>query len=91
MNAFEPASKLIDRCVEDANGERVGRVRELLMDVDRGQIEYVLITLDGQARRSRQVTVPWSIVRTDSRAVEHWRLTVNKRALENLARAVSGV
>ena len=91
MSEFEPASKLIDRYVEDVNGELIGRVSELFMDIDRGQIEYVLITLDRTARSPTQVTIPWSIVRMDSRGVEHWRLSVNRRALENLARVVSGV
>lgn len=90
MSAFAPASKLLDRRVQDASGEVVGRVSELLMDVDRGQIEYVLIALiDGEAGRGVEVTVPWSIVRTDTRKVDQWRLTVNRQALESIARVAT--
>lgn len=91
MTAFEPVSNLFDREVHDARGEIVGRVSELLMDVGRGQIEYVLIALNqDRLRRPIQVTVPWSIIRVDTRGIEHWQLTVSKRSLEQLAEAVSG-
>ena len=90
MSAFAPATKLINRRVRDARGEIVGRVSELLMDVDRGQIEYVLISLSsGFDGRRAEATVPWSIVRADTRNVDQWYLTVNRRALESIARAVT--
>ena len=86
MTAFEPASKLFDLEIRDAQGEFVGWVSELLMDVSRGQIEYVLITLPAERpHRAARVTVPWSIVRAESRRNDRWQLSVNKAALEKLA------
>lgn len=86
MTAFEPASRLFELEVQDPHGEFVGWVSELLMDLSRGQIEYILITLPSdRSRGASRVTVPWSVIRTDSRQREQWKVTVNKAAIEKLA------
>ena len=91
MMAFEPASKLFELQVQDVRGEFVGWVAELLMDVTRGQIEYVLIRLSSKGKREPvQVTVPWSVVRADTRTSERWQVSVNKSVLERLAEVVPG-
>ena len=86
MNDFEPAGKLFDRKIEDANGTVVGRVEDLLLDVASGQIEYVLIALrNGEGTHVETVTVPWSLVLAKTRGRQRWRIGVERTVLERLA------
>lgn len=85
MGEFEPAGRLFDRQVEDANGKLVGRVDDVLLDIGSGQIEYVLITLPRQdGDQPETITVPWSLIRVKTRKRRRWRIGVDKTVLERL-------
>jgi sporulation protein YlmC with PRC-barrel domain len=87
MDEFEAAGRLFDRQIEDSSGALVGRVEDLVVDLTSGQIEYVLIALPRQdSAECETVTVPWSLIVTNTRTRSRWRVGVDKTVLE---RAVS--
>ena len=77
-SAVIAASVLADDVVVDASGEPVGRVREIMLDVPRGRVAYVVLAFEDPAeetdRDDRQqegpvrklFAVPWEALRLDA-------------------------
>ncbi|HEX4050747.1 MAG TPA: PRC-barrel domain-containing protein [Steroidobacteraceae bacterium] len=66
------ASALAHDAVVDAAGEPVGRVREIMLDVPRGRIAYVVLAFEDPAEEGRPdgpvrklFAVPWEALRLD--------------------------
>ena len=66
------ASALARDAVVDASGEPVGRVREVMLDVPRGRIAYVVLAFedpagqsDSEATARKLFAVPWEALRLD--------------------------
>lgn len=56
------ASSIVRGLVRNRRGERLGRIEDLVLDVEGGRIEYALLALEGDSSQAtrRMVTVPWS-------------------------------
>ncbi|MGH8495587.1 MAG: PRC-barrel domain-containing protein [Gammaproteobacteria bacterium] len=76
------ASRIFEGVVRNGRGEHLGRIEDLVLDLEDGRIEYALLTLDEHemAGVRRVVTVPWSSLhrQDDGRA---FLLEVSKRTL----------
>lgn len=79
-----PASKLLGSVVVDREGQRVGRVSDLLVDVPgSANICYALVQVEqGPENRQRTVAVPWSLL--DREAPARLVLGVSRHSLERL-------
>ena len=53
---------LLEDTVIDGQGQRVGTIEELLIDVDAGSVAYAIIARDAGTR----VNVPWSALHFDA-------------------------
>ena len=53
-----PISRIVERDLRRADGELLGRVDELLVDLQSGRIEYVLAV----GRHSQRLQFPWSSI-----------------------------
>jgi len=97
---FSRLSGLLELAVVDVDGDVVGRIEDLLVDVRDGSIQYVRVVLEepqGSAKagagpprvsRRRVLTVPWSAVRIEPElAVARWRIAARRATLERIARA----
>jgi sporulation protein YlmC with PRC-barrel domain len=75
------ASSLARDAVVDAAGEPVGRVREIMFDVPRGRIAYVVLAFEDPAEEAdrdgpvrKLFAVPWEALRLDA---ERQRLVID--------------
>lgn len=62
------ASALAHDAVVDASGEPVGRVREIMLDVPRGRVAYVVLAFEDPAQDApvrKLFAVPWEALRLD--------------------------
>ncbi|MBA3564161.1 MAG: PRC-barrel domain-containing protein [Gammaproteobacteria bacterium] len=61
------ASTIFDGDVHNGRGEHLGRIEDLVLDVEEGRIEYALLALDERSAAGvrRVVTVPWSSLHRD--------------------------
>lgn len=86
MSNYEQVSRLLHSAIYDSEGEHAGHVRDVLIDVVDGRVEYVLVALPPAGlRRIRYVTVPWSVF-GDAREVDgQCQLNVRRATLERLA------
>jgi hypothetical protein len=66
------ASALMDRAIEDDDGDYPGWVREILLDSS-GSVRLVVVELSGSARRS--IAVPWSYLAVRRDGSLTWRAT----------------
>jgi len=53
-----PLSRIIDGTVQHANGELLGSIDELLIDLASGRIEYIIVT----STRGQRLRFPWSSI-----------------------------
>lgn len=84
---FRSLSQVFGKTILDADDERVGVARDLLVDIEDGRIAYLRIRLrSGVKGDDRDVTVPWSAVDAQDPAEKVWRLRVRRAALSRLAR-----
>lgn len=77
------ASALARDAVVDAAGEPVGHVREIMLDVPRGRIAYVVLAFEEPAEAAGEdgserklFAVPWEALRLDA---QRQRLTIDTR------------
>jgi sporulation protein YlmC with PRC-barrel domain len=84
---FSPLSELLGMPIFDITGTRVGHVIELLVDETDGRIAYVRFGLcrDSSAR-DREITVPWSAMRTADRHLSGWQVCAGKSTLRSLSK-----
>lgn len=85
MPAYEQISRLMNSEVFDRSGRPSGEIKDVLVDVTEGRIEYVLLALppDG-LRRVRYVTVPWSIFANAEEVDGRCKISVRREALERM-------
>jgi hypothetical protein len=59
------SAEMLQGCpVVTANGESIGKVEHLMIDLQTHQLRYVL--LSGRTRRSAQIAIPWNTLYFDS-------------------------
>jgi sporulation protein YlmC with PRC-barrel domain len=58
LSPFNKASTLIGSAVQAANGKAMGKVQDLVFDLDKGELAYVVIALEAGNGKARQVAVP---------------------------------
>ena len=62
-----PVSQLIGARVNDAAGEALGKVQEIMIDLDRGHVGYVAMSFGGMLGVGQKIiAVPWSALRIDA-------------------------
>lgn len=77
---------LFNRAVHDERGARIGRLRDLVLDVPRGTIAYAVIAAETTSDHpARDVAVPWNELRVD----EHRRCVIVTRGRQVLDDAPS--
>ncbi len=63
--------------VHGANGESLGRIEDVLLDVERGRVAYVVLSPVGAI--GKLFAVPWEAMSIDvSRGGDGWRLDVDR-------------
>jgi sporulation protein YlmC with PRC-barrel domain len=63
--------------VENPAGEELGHVKELIFDINSGQIIYAVIEIETGSRNDKYFAVPWEALTMDS---------INSRCVLNIAR-----
>ncbi|MDB5773176.1 MAG: hypothetical protein V7606_2860 [Burkholderiales bacterium] len=59
------SAEMLQGCpVVTANGDTIGRVEHLMIDLQTHQLRYVL--LSGRTRRSAEIAIPWNTLYFDS-------------------------
>jgi sporulation protein YlmC with PRC-barrel domain len=84
---FEPLTRLSGTLIRDSQGEFVGRLTDLIVDVSDARLAYLSIALhplNGGDDRFR-VTVPWSIVTVERGANGGLRVAVRRKTLMRIA------
>ena len=90
MNKFSVLSEIHDKRVLDNEGKPVGFIRDLLLDLDEGRIEYVCIRLDASKRTTHhEVIVPWSSLTTDAITGSDWIVAASHSVLRRMAQPIS--
>ena len=79
--SFRPASDTLGANVVNAKEEKLGKIKEIMLDVEHGKIAYIVISFSGWlGSNSKLFAVPWE-------ALEHSReeyiLRVDKSVFEN--------
>ena len=78
-----------DSGIVDPSGELIGRIRDVLVDLDEGRIEYVCIELERSGReRPSEVVVPWSAVRAPATSDADWTIAAGKKILLDIAQPI---
>lgn len=86
MSDYEQISRLLHSEIRDSEGEPAGRVKDVLIDVVDGRVEYVLVALPPAGlRRIRYVTVPWSVFGGAREVDGKCQVNVRRDRLERLA------
>jgi sporulation protein YlmC with PRC-barrel domain len=57
-----PASNLLKNGVMNDKGENLGRIDELLVDIETGRISYAILSFGGFPNRTKYFTVPWELI-----------------------------
>lgn len=90
MDRFCALSSLRSMRVLDRNGEFVGRIGDVLLDVRDGRIEYVCIHLDSTVCASpSEAIVPWSTLSMTHSTNARWRVSAGKAVLMDIAQPAS--
>ncbi len=65
-----PAGSLIGESVQDAEGVHLGTIEELMIDMEDGDLAYVvLVPASEHARESRLLAIPWSSLKRSDGAL----------------------
>jgi sporulation protein YlmC with PRC-barrel domain len=67
ITIFNRASGLIGMPVMDTAGKTLGKVQDLVFDLDKGQIGYVVLALSGQGQSARLIPVPPSAIKPNAK------------------------
>ena len=90
MGYFRPLSALHERRIVDPNGVHVGHIRDVLIDLREGRIEYVCIAIaDAAGDFESEAIVPWSALRSRDDGMPHWEIAAGKDLLHDIAEPVS--
>ena len=58
LSSFNKASTLIGSAIKSAGGKPIGKVSDLVFDLERGALAYAVISVDAASGKARQVAVP---------------------------------
>jgi sporulation protein YlmC with PRC-barrel domain len=58
ITTFNKASTFIGSAVQSAEGKAIGKVQDLVFDLERGELAYAVVALNGANGATRQVAVP---------------------------------
>ena len=58
LSPFNMASSFVGAVVHSGDGKVIGKVHDLVFDLDKGELAYAVISLDGANGQERQVAVP---------------------------------
>lgn len=90
VGKFSPLSAVKNRLVIDPNGEHVGRIHDVLLDLNDGRIEYICIALrNGEGTGVAEAVVPWSSLTVDPAPDAVWVVAAGKSVLRAIARPVA--
>ena len=77
------ASTLAGDPVSNAEGERLGKIEEFMIDLDSGRVAYAVLSFGGfLGVGDKLFAVPWSALHLDTESHE-FVLNVDKRVLKN--------
>lgn len=77
------ATTLIDDPVRNANGEDLGHIEDLMVDIKTGCIAYAVLSFGGMMGLGDKLfAIPWEALSVDTRA-KHVVLNVRRETLEN--------
>jgi sporulation protein YlmC with PRC-barrel domain len=77
------ATTIVGDPVENAQGESLGKIEELMIDLDRGSIAYAVLSFGGVLGIGDKLfAVPWEALSVDT-TDKKVRLDVNKERLED--------
>ena len=62
------AYSVIGSAVVDRQGQRVGELHDIMLDLSTGRIAYAVIALGSRASTDPLIVVPWNAVHSDQRA-----------------------
>jgi len=80
-HALHRASKIIGANVMDAQGKKVGDIKDVVLDQSRGQIAYAVVSFGGlMGVGSKYFAVPWKSLQTS--AENNYVLNVDKDTLK---------
>jgi len=69
--------------VKNAAGEDLGKIEDLMVDLDSGRIAYAVLSFGGFLKMGNKLfAVPWQALQVDT-ANKQFILNVDKRVLEN--------
>jgi sporulation protein YlmC with PRC-barrel domain len=68
IGELHAAERMIGQNVESPQGQNLGRVRELVMDAETGQVGYAVISAQDVTGIQRDYLVPWAALQFDHRA-----------------------
>jgi len=89
MGQFSSLSAIRGRRVLDAAGQHVGQIRDALLDLRDGRIEYICIELNAPGRAEPvEAVVPWSALRIDPDESRQWRVVAGRAVLEGIAQPI---
>jgi len=78
-----PATELRGRAVHNAFGERLGRLEDLVLDLDGGCIAYAVLAFEGAGGgEDKRFAIPWQALRVDA-ARDELVVDLERAALEN--------
>lgn len=77
------ASKILGSDVKNPQGDKLGNIKELVVDPDRGRIVYAVLSVGGfLGIKDKLFAVPWAALRL-SRDKEHYTLDMDKEKLKS--------
>jgi hypothetical protein len=60
---LNPTNSLLKHGVMNDQGENLGKIEELLIDLETGRVMFAILAYGGFARGSKFFTVPWELLR----------------------------
>jgi sporulation protein YlmC with PRC-barrel domain len=71
------ADSVMGSDVVDRHGQRIGELRDIMLDLSTGRIAYAVIALESRAKIGHLIVVPWNAVHPDH---DMQRLRINAHA-----------
>jgi sporulation protein YlmC with PRC-barrel domain len=77
------SSSICSDHVKNAAGEELGKIQDLMIDVNSGRIAYAVLSFGGFLKMGNKLfAVPWQVLQLDA-VNKEFILNVDKRVLEN--------
>jgi Uncharacterized conserved protein len=76
------AETLVGDSVVNEKGENLGKLKEIMLDTENGQVAYAVLSVGGfLGFRNKLFVIPWGALRLDT--AENFILNIDKELLEN--------